>query len=371
MRSRYFHPWRRRGYLAITAGIGLLVAGISACGSSSGSGASGASGGVQMIVAMPGTGESFDNAVSAVLFKDFENQTGNSITLENDSSLPTTLAAQEQAHNVNIDVMLYATYGDYLQAQKQGYLQKLNTSVIPVSQLDPKTVTPYGIQAWAYATLLGYNTHALDGKKPQNLEDIFNTKTYPGKRCLYKYPEYGGVLESALLASGVSPSKLYPLNVPLAFKKLDTLKNNVIWWTTGAQAEQNLASGGCSMALYYSADLYTMAKVEHDPVGLAWGHAIMETPVLAIPKDAPHLKAAEELLRSLIINKAGQQKMMTTLPYSTVTFRDGAANTADKQIAAWLPAGANLRTAIYANDTYYAANINQLVQKFDSWLLTQ
>ena len=371
MRSRYFQPWRRRGYLAIAAGIGLLAVGISACGSSSGSGASGASGGVQMIVAMPGTGASFDSSVSGVLFKDFENETGNSITLENDSSLPTTLAAQEQAHNVNIDVMLYATYGDYLQAQRQGYLQKLDTSVIPIGQLDPKTVTPYGIQAWAYATVLGYNTHVLAGKKPQNLEDIFNTKAFPGKRCLYKYPEYGGVLESALLASGVSPSKLYPLNVPLALRKLGTLKNNVIWWTTGAQAEQNLASGGCSMALYYSGDLYTMAKVNHDPVGIAWGQAIMETPVLAIPKGAPHLKAAEELLRSLIVNKAGQRKLMTALPYDTVTFRDGDANAPDKEIASWLPAGANLRTAIYVDDKYYSSNINQLVQKFDSWLLTQ
>jgi putative spermidine/putrescine transport system substrate-binding protein len=42
------------------------------------------------------------------------------------------------------------------------------------------------------------------------------------------------MLEIALLADGVAPDKLYPLDLDRAFKKLDTIKKNTIWWATNA-----------------------------------------------------------------------------------------------------------------------------------------
>lgn len=352
--------------------VAILAIGTGISASSVGADSSKSLSGVQMIVAMPGTGQSFDAGIQQTLVKDFEKKTGATVTIENTSTLPSTLAAQEQAGNVSIDVILYATTGDYLLAQKQGYLQKLNTKHVPLNKLNPKTVTPYGIQAWAYASVMAWNTKSLKGKHPSAIEDIMNTSKYPGKRCLYKYPEYGGTLEAPLIASGVPANKVYPLKVNRALNELGKLKGNVIWWSTGAQAEQNLANGSCSMALYYSGDIYTMAKIHHEPVKLAWGHAVVEVPVLAIPKGAPHLQASEAFLKSLITDLAGQKALLKQLPYTTVTLKAGLNSILpNKGIAKWLPAGANLKTAVYANDTYYSKHIDALVKKFNSWLLTQ
>ena len=50
------------------------------------------------------------------------------------------------------------------------------------------------------------------------------------------------MIEAAFLADGVAPDKLYPLDLDRAFKKLDSIKADIIWWSAGAQSQQLLAS---------------------------------------------------------------------------------------------------------------------------------
>src|SRR6478672_11465756 len=52
----------------------------------------------------------------------------------------------------------------------------------------------------------------------------------------------GGFLEASikvgLLADGVAPDKLYPLDVDRAFKKLDIVKKQTVFWSTNSQSQQ-------------------------------------------------------------------------------------------------------------------------------------
>ena len=48
-----------------------------------------------------------------------------------------------------------------------------------------------------------------------------------------------GPLEEALLADGVEPKDLYPLDVDRAFRKLDQIKHYVRkWWANGSEVMQ-------------------------------------------------------------------------------------------------------------------------------------
>ena len=47
-------------------------------------------------------------------------------------------------------------------------------------------------------------------------------KKFPGRRALRNHPI--ATLEAALMADGVAPDKLYPLDVDRAFKKLEEIK---------------------------------------------------------------------------------------------------------------------------------------------------
>ncbi len=51
------------------------------------------------------------------------------------------------------------------------------------------------------------------------------------------------MMEIALLADGVAPDKLYPIDADRAFKKLDTIKKQSIFWTTNSQSQQLLVDG--------------------------------------------------------------------------------------------------------------------------------
>ena len=59
-------------------------------------------------------------------------------------------------------------------------------------------------------------------KEPKNFTEFFDVKAFPGKRCLPDFPHY--CLPFALQAAGVPIDKMFPLDVDLAFKKLNEIK---------------------------------------------------------------------------------------------------------------------------------------------------
>ena len=66
------------------------------------------------------------------------------------------------------------------------------------------------------------------------------------KRGLWNYPV--GLFEIALLADGAKPEEVYPIDVERALKSLDKIKDDVIWWSSGAEPIQLLASGEIPLA---------------------------------------------------------------------------------------------------------------------------
>lgn len=151
---------------------------------------------------------------------------------------------------------------DYaLQAGAAGLLEPLDFSVIDKSALDPRFVSDYAVGSFYYSFVLGYNPAAFGADKPQTLADLFDLQKFPGKRTFYKWSA-PGVIEAALIADGVDPAHLYPLDLDRAFKKLDTIKSEIIWWTGGAQSQQLLASGEAPIGLFWNGRLAALAADE-------------------------------------------------------------------------------------------------------------
>lgn len=132
------------------------------------------------------------------------------------------LKAMVESGNVQWDVVdVEADFA--LRAAAEGLLEPLDFKVIQRDKIDPRFVSDYGVGSFFFSFVLGYNEGKLGAAKPQDWTALFDTKTYPGKRALYKWPS-PGVLELALLADGVAADKLYPLDLDRAFKKLDTIR---------------------------------------------------------------------------------------------------------------------------------------------------
>ena len=190
---------------------------------------------------------------------------------------------------------------DYaMKAQNQGMFEKIDFSIVDKSQLDPRWVTDYFVGSFAYSFVIGYDKSFAH--KPVGMKDVFNTEKFPGKRGFYKWAS-PGLLEASLIADGVDPKNLYPLDLDRAFAKLDTIKKDIIWWSSGAQSQQLLASKEVSIGIFWNGRL-TALEQSGVPVGVSWEQNIANADVLVVPKGAKNKENAMKFIAHAVSAKA-------------------------------------------------------------------
>lgn len=199
--------------------------------------------------------------------------------------------AMVESGNVNWDVV--DVEGDFAyKAAKDGLLETIDLSKL--KGLDPRFASPNSVGSFYYSFVLGYNKSTFKGTAPSSWADLFDLKRFPGKRTLYKWSA-PGVLEIALLADGVPANKLYPLDVDRAFKKLDTIKSQIVWWSGGAQSQQLLASGEAPIGMFWNGRVNALQQSKA-PVGMSWKQNLTAADMLVIPKGSKNKEAAMKFL---------------------------------------------------------------------------
>jgi len=236
-------------------------------------------------------------------------------------------------------------------------------------------ISPCFIPEIVYSTTIGYRTDKVGKTPPSTIADVFDLKKYPGKRALNKNPV--GNLEWALIADGVATADVYKVlkteeGIKRAFKKLDTIKDSVIWWTKGAQPGQLLADGEVVMASAYNGRLFSAIVENKQPVGMMWDAQLFELDGYIIPKDAPHMKEALAYVKFATDTKrqADQAKFISYGPA-----RKSSAKLVGKhaelgiEMAPHMPtAPANSKNVLYKDINFWADHKDELAEKFEAWL---
>ena len=310
------------------------------------------------------------NGLMNTVLAEFEKKTGAKIQFDSFCCGIAKLQAMQQSNNVTWTVVQFSTVTDLRLAEKNNLLEKLDKSIIPLDLLEEGSYDDYAIYAYPYATVVAWdiNTWPLSGKHPSMLEDVFNTTDFPGKRCLYKYPQFGGTLEAALLAGGVAADKLYPLDAKKAYEQLDKIRDDIVWFSTGSQGVQQLVSGACKVALLWNGPTSEIIKVDKAPVAMAWGHAVWNYTPVTIPKGVKNLKAAQGVLRLMITDRKAQEEFVKQTSYLLTSLKGQVPIPDD--IKSWVLAGENRTNAILEDDDYYAMNIEALLKQFNGWVVT-
>ena len=146
-----------------------------------------------------------------------------------------------------------------------------------------------------FSTTFGYRTDvaAWNGRTPDSLCAIFDLENFPGKRSLERRPKKN--LEWALLCDGVAKDDLYdvlstPEGVQRALAKLDTIKPEVIWWSTGAETPQRLADGEAVIGSTYNGRLFSLIVEQKQPVAMLWDWQVFDFDGWIIPAGLPEAK---------------------------------------------------------------------------------
>ncbi|EAP78201.1 polyamine ABC trasnporter, periplasmic polyamine-binding protein [Roseovarius nubinhibens ISM] len=137
-----------------------------------------------------------------------------------------------------------------------------------------------------YSTTFGYRTDMVGDTPPDDICDVFDLETYPGKRSLEKRPINN--MEWALLCDGVAKDDVYDVlatdeGQDQALAKLDTIKDSVIWWSAGADTPQLLADGEVVMGSTYNGRLFSVIEEQKQPVAMLWDAQVFDLDGWIIP----------------------------------------------------------------------------------------
>ena len=82
-----------------------------------------------------------------------------------------------------------------------------------------------------------------------------------------------------------------------AFRKLDTIKDQVVWWEAGAQPPQMLADGEVAMSTAFNGRIFNAQVLEDQPFEIVWDGQVLDVGPIGIVAGTPDLEPALELVQ--------------------------------------------------------------------------
>lgn len=346
-------------YVAIAAAVALTTS-LSACG-----GGSSANDAKSLTVTM--WGGSAQKAHVASYFTPWAKENG--ATIKQDS--PTDYAkikAQVEAGKVSWGVTeVEPNFANT--ACADGLLEKLPQTVIDAAKaagVSDSQVGECAIPNLQYAFNIAYNTDTFKSGHPTTWAEFFDTTKFPGKRGFWKYAT-GGIFEAALLADGVPADQLYPLDLDRAFKKLDTIKKDIVFYDTGDQQAQLVASGEAPLVQAWNGRIYQAAKAG-EPVANEWGENLVSYDQVVIPKGYKNAKLGTDWMTWFLNNPQAQANDATASAYAPPSPKALALvpEAVRKELPGY-PANA-AKSAGVIDYAYWAKNYDKVTERFNSWI---
>ncbi|TWB86038.1 putative spermidine/putrescine transport system substrate-binding protein [Bradyrhizobium macuxiense] len=250
----------------------------------------------QVVVAAGGG--AFQDALREAVFKPFERATRIKVVEAAGPTLP-KLRGMVAAGSPEWDVVDMAP-ADFLVLSSEGTLQRLDYSAIDQSVFAdfPKdAVQPFGVGTFEYATVIAFNTKKYtQANGPRSWADVWDVKKFPGPRILNAGNAAVPPIELALLADGIPPEQLYPLDFKRAYVALARIKPSVVKWTTAAaMAPEALISGEAVIGAALHARIQ-LAKEQGAPVDYIWSQAVADHSYWSILKGAKNVSNAQKFI---------------------------------------------------------------------------
>jgi putative spermidine/putrescine transport system substrate-binding protein len=311
-------------------------------------------------------GHADQDALGKAYFRPFQTQTGIEVKSLSYEGETTELDQMVKAGSPDWDVVQVESRTLQLGCQ-QGLFEKLDVRKIGnPGDFIPGAVSECGVGIFTWSMALAYDADKVKGT-PRTWADLWNVSKYPGKRGLRRSAKY--TLEIALLADGVAPGDVYevlatPQGVDRAFRKLDQIKPDILWWEAAPQPAAYLANGNFVMTsaytLWFEAD-----RREKPSFRLAWDESLYDVDSWAIPKGTPRESDAYRFIA--FASRPEQQKVLSdTLAYGPTNRK--AVRLLDAQRARAIPsADVNLKHALKIDVGFWIRDGEELERRFDQW----
>jgi putative spermidine/putrescine transport system substrate-binding protein len=223
-------------------------------------------------------------------------------------------------------------------------------------------VLPNAVASYVTAYVIAYNTERK-GAHPMNWQEFFDPKAVPGKRSIYNWPY--GMVDIALLGDGVPYEELYPLDLDRAFNKLDSMRDDLIFFNSGAESQQQLVSGAADFLAPWNNRVGYLA-LGGMPVAIEWAEALRIRAYHVVIKGSARKKATEEFIRTALLPE--NQAQMALFSGYAPTLKS-AMEKVDEKIRPYLPTEqANWDKGVgFLDDKWWGENLNDVTKKWTEW----
>jgi len=313
--------------------------------------------------------------------KPFTAEMGISVNSVDADNPATPIKAQVEAGNVTVDVA-DVEYSDAVRLCDEGLLVELDHSMLPAApdgtaaadDFIEGALTDCAVANIVWSTVMAYNTEN-NPNAPDSIDDFFNLADFPGKRGLRKNAKAN--LEMALMADGVPAGEVYGIletdeGVDRAFAKLETIKDDVVWWEAGAQPPQLLADGEVVMSTAYNGRIFNAAVGEGQPFEIVWDGQILDFDLFVIPQGAPNMEEAKKFI-AFATDTQRLADQASWISYGPARKSSGSLvglySDGKTEMAPHMPtAAANLENALVNNFEFWADRDTELNERFNAWL---
>ncbi len=309
------------------------------------------------------SGGSYGENIERIFFRAFEAECGVRVNHVTDARTYEQMRQYVQTGNVPWDIGGTRRDQEFPLGISEGILHKLPEGFWSSIEADmaPGSVNQYGAWATPYSDVLVYSTQALpNGMK--SWADFWDVEKFPGPRTMQNS---SANLVMALIADGVPPDQVYPLDLDRAFAKMDEIRPHIrSFWTAGDQSVQGIVNGEFVAGTAWNGRVYSAAKAGR-PVAAAWDGALLRVSWNFILKGAPNVRNAEALLyfmqrpelQAELAKASGYAGGANITPYIDEALASALATSAD-----------HVAVASVVDAQWWADNNADVQARWDAWM---
>lgn len=169
-----------------------------------------------------------------------------------------------------------------------GMLSKIDYSIVDRNKILPQYTYDYGFCNYYFSQVLAWDSSAV--KRAPVITDFFDFKNFPGKRMVRKDAQ--PMLELTLMADGVPPDKVYPMDVNRALRKLASVKDQILFWETGTQTQSWLRDGEVVMGFLPHTRANILKGSTNGRIQWTFGGGVLVPSCWVVPANNPAGKQA-------------------------------------------------------------------------------
>ncbi len=244
--------------------------------------------------------------------------------------------------------------------------EPLDFSGVDQSTLVEGTIGKCYIGNFINASPLAYRTDAFPdpANAPTSIADFWNVQKFPGQRGVLTNLQ-NGILEYGLLADGVAPGSLYPLDVDRSLAKWDQIRNVTTFAPNVGALQQAVADK--QVDIFFLADSRLVPTMNDGmDITIVWDVTVASINAFAVPLGAPNKAATESFLATVVLpdRAAHISEKLGVAPVNLAARPNLSANAAKVEVFG----PANTGETVVQNIEWYASNFGAVTTKLTNWL---